>query len=77
MDEAELRLWVENAKLTFPVLFDPDGELSRLFRISNSPMKVLLDHRGKILLYDGFRQGQARMEEYVSLFKNLIPLADD
>ena len=75
VDEAELRLWVDNAKLTFPVLYDANGELSRLFGINSSPMKVLLDHQGRVLLYDPFRQDRAQMEEYISLLKNIVPLA--
>lgn len=77
VDEAELRLWVENAQLTFPVLYDADGELSRLFGIKSSPMKVLLDHRGRVLFYDPFRQDRTQMDEFISTFKNIVPIGED
>jgi peroxiredoxin len=74
VDKGELRMWVDNAKLTFPVLYDGDGEVSKLFGIHITPMKVLLDGRGRTRLFDPARIEHSQMDEFVSLLRNIVPL---
>ncbi|HEV3040055.1 MAG TPA: TlpA disulfide reductase family protein [Candidatus Angelobacter sp.] len=38
--------------ISFPVLFDQNGDLQRIFRIPQTPLKVLQDNGGKVLLTD-------------------------
>jgi peroxiredoxin len=72
IDEGELRIWIENAKITFPVLYDKEGEVANLFGIHRTPMKVLLDARGRIRLFDPFRTKTNQMEEFVLLLKRIL-----
>lgn len=73
-DEGELRMWVDNAKLTFPVLYDGNGEVARLFGIHTTPIKVLLDDRGRTRLFDPVRTEKTQMDEFITLLRNILPL---
>lgn len=71
-DEKELKIWVENAKITFPILFDMDGEVTGLFQINTTPQKMLMDNTGRILLTDSVRIEQSEYEEFLHLLRKTI-----
>jgi peroxiredoxin len=72
VDEKELKLWAENAKITFPVLFDRDGDVTGSFQISTTPQKILMDNTGRILLTDSVRIEQSEYEEFLHLLRKTI-----
>lgn len=72
VDEKELRLWVENARITFPVLFDRDGEVTGLFQINKTPQKIVMDDTGRILLTDSVRIRQSEYKEFLQLLRKTI-----
>ncbi len=51
-DKNELKTWVENSGITFTVLHDIDSSVSNKFGISISPIKILINNEGNILMID-------------------------
>lgn len=66
IDARELRNWVDNSGLSFPVLYDADYEVTKSFRIKRTPFKILLKSERKILLVDNARASVIEQEEFVS-----------
>jgi len=50
---SKVKSFVKGKKFTFPVLFDPDGDVSRKYRVFALPYSVLLDSQGEIV-YTGY-----------------------
>jgi peroxiredoxin len=46
---ALVKAFVEQMKITFPVLLDPDGEVGRKYGIWGFPESFLLDREGRIV----------------------------
>lgn len=44
-----MRPWIERASPTYPCLIDQDHKITELFNISNVPMAVWIDERGRIV----------------------------
>lgn len=72
MNERELRIWVENEKITFPVLFDRGGQVTNLFQLRSTPQKIIIDNFGKVLVTDAVRIGQSEFDEFLQLLKKTI-----
>lgn len=72
VDERELILWVKNAGITFPVLFDKDEDVAGMFQIRTTPQKVIIDNSGRILLRDSVRVRQSEYQEFVQLLREAI-----
>lgn len=51
--------------ISFPVLFDQDGDLKRIFRIPQTPLKVLQDNEGKVMLTDFPNQFEKDQAQFV------------
>lgn len=54
-DLKELKDWVKNSEIFFPVLFDKDSQITKSLGIEQTPVKVLIDKNIKILMVDGPR----------------------
>lgn len=55
---SKVKSYVKGKKFTFPVLFDPDGDVSRKYRVFALPYSVLLDSQGEIVHTGyGFKPG--------------------
>lgn len=55
---SKVKSYVKGKKFTFPVLFDPDGGISRKYRVFALPYSVLLDSQGEIVHTGyGFKPG--------------------
>lgn len=65
VDARELRNWVSNSGLTFPVLYDYESRVTRNFAIKRTPFKILLDSTRKILLADPPRMSSLEQEEFI------------
>ena len=72
IDEGELKIWVENAEIEFPVLYDRNSEVKKSFGIENTPMKILIDYEGKILLADSVRISSEEKKEFFEDVKKYI-----
>jgi len=64
---SKVKSFVKGKKFTFPVLFDPDGDVSRKYRVFALPYSVLLDSQGEIVHTGyGFKPGdEAAIEEKI------------
>lgn len=72
IDLRELKDWVENSEINFPVLYDIDSEVTRKFGIDKTPLKLLLDDRGKILLVDNVRIILSEQEEFIEELDKIL-----
>jgi peroxiredoxin len=48
-EAAEVRKFVDEQKMTYPVVLDPDGRIANLLSTTVLPTTVLLDRQGKIV----------------------------
>ncbi len=71
MDERELKIWIENTRIKFPLLYDKDSEVKQRFGIKETPMKLLIDNEGKILLSDRVRISSEEKNEFVEIIKKI------
>jgi peroxiredoxin len=72
VDARELRDWINNSGLSFPVLYDIESRVTRSFGIRRTPLKILLDSKRKILLADTARISSFEQEEFISELKRAV-----
>jgi len=72
VDEKELKDWVENSEIFFPVLNDVESKVTKMFGISKTPLKVLIENTGKILLVDRVRTISSEQEEFIEILDEVI-----
>ncbi|MDF2177861.1 TlpA disulfide reductase family protein [Aliiglaciecola sp. CAU 1673] len=57
-DPAKAEILLSDISISFPVLFDPKGEVSRLYDISAMPTTILIDRDGNTrLVHKGYKSG--------------------
>ena len=57
--------------VSFPVLYDPAGDVGKLFNVDSMPTTVIVDRDGKMrFLHRGYKPGYE--QEYVAQIKQLI-----
>lgn len=65
-DTQDIRDFIKDLRLTFPVLLDPDMKVARKYRIIGLPVSLLVDRQGIIRLretgYTDWTQKEARRE---------------
>lgn len=72
IDKDELKIWVENSGINFPILYDRDSQITQNFGIKNTPLKILINSEGKVLLIDSVRTTPNEKEEFIDLLENFI-----
>lgn len=72
IDEKELAIWVENAKLDFPILHDRDSNVTQAFGIKNTPLKILVDQTGRIILADPVRLTENEKQEFMNSLDSYV-----
>lgn len=70
LDRSELRAWVVNSGITFPVLYDSHGLVTRkIMGIEETPVKLIVDSLGNILYSDSkarpFEDDQQELREEI------------
>lgn len=61
----DIQAFVEEFDMTFPVLLDSNGEVSRLYGLLGLPMSIFIDREGKIArIYIGLMSGE-QIDEFV------------
>ncbi len=62
---------LEQIPVSFPILFDPDSELSRLYKVKAMPTTILIDRDGQLrVLHKGYQPGFE--DQYEADIKALI-----
>ncbi|MFT5276720.1 MAG: peroxiredoxin [Glaciecola sp.] len=64
-DEAEkANVLLQDIKVSFPVLFDTSGDVSKLYDVNAMPTTVLVDRDGNVrLVHPGYRKGDEKKYE--------------
>lgn len=56
--EAEIKKWLAETPVTFPVLFDPANEVTKLYKVQTMPSTVLVGRDGTMrFIHHGYKPG--------------------
>ncbi|MGI1679615.1 MAG: TlpA family protein disulfide reductase [Cellvibrionaceae bacterium] len=70
-DSEEANKILNNVKISFPVLYDQESEVSELYNVEAMPSTVIIDRNGKMrYLHRGYKPGYE--DEYKKQIKELI-----
>jgi len=72
IDEKELKDWIENSEIFFPVFYDVESIVTEKFGIIKTPMKVLVNNMGEILLFDRVRITLSAQEEFIEELDKIL-----
>ncbi len=63
--------WLQATPVTFPILYDKESKVSRLYEVAGMPSTVIIDRRGKLrMLHRGYKPGDE--SEYLDSIRSLI-----
>ena len=63
--------WLKATPVTFPVVYDKDSKVSRLYDVSGMPSTVIIDRKGNLrFLHHGYKPGDEG--EYINSIRQLI-----
>lgn len=70
-DASKAELLLGDVEVSFPVLFDSEGDISELYAVNAMPTTVIIDRDGnQRILHKGYRSGDER--KYEKIIKALI-----
>jgi thiol-disulfide isomerase/thioredoxin len=63
--------WLKSTPVSFPILFDKDSSVSKLYRVEGMPNTVIVDRNGKVrYVHRGYKPGEEN--EYLDQIRTLI-----
>jgi peroxiredoxin len=63
--------WLKETPVSFPILFDKDSKVSKLYDVAGMPSTVIIDRAGKVrVLHRGYKPGDEN--EYMDSIRSLI-----
>ncbi len=63
--------WLKATPVSFPILYDRDSKVSKLYDVSGMPSTVIIDRGGKLrVLHRGYKPGDEN--EYLDSIRSLI-----
>jgi len=63
--------WLKATPVSFPILYDRDSKVSKLYDVSGMPSTVIIDRTGKLrVLHRGYKPGDEN--EYLDSIRTLI-----
>ena len=63
--------WLKQTPVTFPILYDTDSKVSKLYGVSGMPSTVIVDRKGTVrMIHRGYKPGDE--EEYLSSIRSLM-----
>ena len=63
--------WLKQTPVSFPILYDKDSKVSKLYDVAGTPSTVLIDRSGKLrMLHRGYKSGDEN--EYLDSIRALI-----
>jgi len=63
--------WLQATPVSFPILYDKDSKVSKLYEVAGMPSTVIIDRRGKLrMLHRGYKPGDEN--EYLDSIRSLI-----
>ena len=68
---ADAEGFLKSTPVSFPILFDPDSKVSKLYEVSGMPSTVILDRTGKVrFIHHGYKPGEE--SEYLDQIRSLL-----
>lgn len=68
---ADAEGFLKSTPVSFPILFDPDSKVSKLYEVSGMPSTVILDRNGKVrYIHHGYKPGEE--SEYLDQIRTLV-----
>lgn len=63
--------WLKATPVTFPILFDTESKVSKLYAVSGMPSTVIVDRKGQVrFLHRGYKPGDEN--EYLNQIRALV-----
>ena len=63
--------FLQSTPVSFPILFDTDSKVSKLYEVSGMPSTVILDRAGKVrYVHHGYKPGEE--SEYLDQIRSLV-----
>ena len=63
--------WLQATPVSFPILYDKESKVSKLYEVAGMPSTVIIDRRGKLrMLHRGYKPGDEN--EYLDSIRSLI-----
>ena len=63
--------WLQATPVTFPILYDKESKVSKLYDVAGMPSTVIIDRSGKLrVLHQGYKPGDEN--EYLDSIRSLI-----
>src|ERR1700751_4003378 len=63
--------WLKQTPVSFPILYDKDSKVSKLYDVAGMPSTVIIDRSGKLrMLHRGYKPGDEN--EYLDSIRSLI-----
>jgi thiol-disulfide isomerase/thioredoxin len=68
---AEAEGFLKSTPVSFPIVFDPDSKVSKLYEVSGMPSTVILDRKGKVrYVHHGYKPGEE--SQYLDQIRALV-----
>jgi len=72
-DDALAEIFLSKVNATFPIYYDPKGNLAKIFELKAMPSSFILDHKGNVLrAHKGFFED--RIDTYEADIRSLLKL---
>jgi peroxiredoxin len=63
--------WLKQTPVSFPILYDTQSEVSKLYGVAGMPSTVIIDRKGNVrMIHRGYKPGDE--EEYLSNIRSLM-----
>jgi peroxiredoxin len=63
--------WLKQTPVTFPILYDTDSKVSKLYGVAGMPSTVIVDRKGMVrMIHRGYKPGDE--QEYLSSIRALV-----
>ncbi|HEV7715725.1 MAG TPA: TlpA disulfide reductase family protein, partial [Steroidobacteraceae bacterium] len=63
--------WLKQTPVSFPVLFDKDSKVSKLYEVAGMPSTVIIDRKGNVrVIHKGYKPGDEN--EYQDSIRKLV-----
>jgi len=70
-DSQAANAWLKQTPVSFPILYDKDSKVSKLYDVAGMPSTVIIDRSGKLrMLHRGYKPGDEN--EYLDSIRALI-----
>ena len=70
-DSNAANAWLQQTPVSFPILYDKESKVSKMYDVAGMPTTVFIDRKGNVrLLHQGFRPGDEN--EYLNEIRTLV-----